>query len=47
MCYLDHLINKYWHSEISYANQYVYAAYSDWFVLNLFTQKHRQETCHD
>ena len=36
-----HPITKYWHSEIAYANQY--AAYSDWYVFYLFTQKHRQE----
>ena len=36
-------ISKYWHREIPNANQY--AAYSDWFILNLFTEKHHQETC--
>ena len=36
-------MTKYWHSEISDANQY--AAYCNWFVLNVCTQKHRQGTC--
>ena len=40
---VEHAIIKYWHSEISYANQY--AAYSDWSVLNLFTEENHQDTC--